>query len=183
LSVGIPTAETADRLQVSLALVLTLVAFKFVIMSNVPKVSYLTYLDKYNLLAFGFLFVGAFAHVLVATEGSTRLLPLEKDSKEIEAVDLLIQFLLLGIWAVLNGGFFVAYCLDAFSDTWMDVWKTNTDKGIVLNRAKPESQVKQTIYVYGSSHPDASAPLKERLKFLPLCYRKHDRTPLLAPLL
>lgn len=47
--------SAADRLGLSLTLVLTAVAFKFVISADLPKISYLTLLDKYVLGCFVFL--------------------------------------------------------------------------------------------------------------------------------
>jgi len=44
-----------NRLQLSFTLLLTSVAFKFVVNQSLPKISYLTYLDKYVLLAISFL--------------------------------------------------------------------------------------------------------------------------------
>lgn len=46
---------TADRLSVSLTLLLTAVAYKFVVASSLPTVSYWTMLDKYVLLCFCFI--------------------------------------------------------------------------------------------------------------------------------
>ena len=52
---GVPLVELADRQGISLTLMLTAVAFKFVMSSYVPPTSYLTYMDKYMLLAFVYL--------------------------------------------------------------------------------------------------------------------------------
>ena len=47
--------DTSDRLSITLTLLLTAVAYKFVVASAIPQVSYLTLLDKYISLCFGFL--------------------------------------------------------------------------------------------------------------------------------
>ncbi|XP_078691440.1 cys-loop ligand-gated ion channel-like isoform X1 [Branchiostoma floridae x Branchiostoma belcheri] len=47
---SVPPNEPADRLGVTLTLLLTSVAFKFVVTQSLPTISYLTLLDKYVLL-------------------------------------------------------------------------------------------------------------------------------------
>ncbi|XP_066292111.1 glycine receptor subunit alpha-4-like isoform X1 [Branchiostoma lanceolatum] len=47
---SVPPNEPADRLSVTLTLLLTSVAFKFVVTQSLPTISYLTLLDKYVLL-------------------------------------------------------------------------------------------------------------------------------------
>merc|ERR1712060_192938 len=48
-----------DRLSVSLALVLTAVAYKLTIAANIPQVNYLTLLDRYVVLCFLFITMAA----------------------------------------------------------------------------------------------------------------------------
>merc|ERR1719411_2551380 len=45
--------EVGDRLSFGITMVLTIVAFQFVITSSLPQVNYLTLIDKYNLFIFG----------------------------------------------------------------------------------------------------------------------------------
>eukprot|EP01084_Bolivina_argentea_P143503 251964_1 len=45
--------ETGDRLAFGITMVLTIVAFQFVITSSLPQVNYLTLIDYYNLFIFG----------------------------------------------------------------------------------------------------------------------------------
>ncbi|XP_067667672.1 cys-loop ligand-gated ion channel-like [Haliotis asinina] len=54
------------RIQLSLTLILTMVTFKFVASQSVPKLSYLTYLDRYILLSMSFLFLVCCWHAVVA---------------------------------------------------------------------------------------------------------------------
>jgi len=54
---SVPMTDTADRLSVSITLVLVVAAYKFSISSFIPKLPYLTLLDKYVLACF--LFVSA----------------------------------------------------------------------------------------------------------------------------
>ncbi len=55
---------TADRLGITLTLILTAVAYKFIVASSLPQVSYLTKLDIHVLLCFAFLIVNAIENVL-----------------------------------------------------------------------------------------------------------------------
>ncbi|XP_067664936.1 cys-loop ligand-gated ion channel-like [Haliotis asinina] len=54
-----------NRLQLSFTLVLTMVTFKFVASQSVPKLSYLTYLDRYILLSMSFLFLVCCWHAVI----------------------------------------------------------------------------------------------------------------------
>ena len=54
-SFAISPEDLEDRLSVTLTLVLTSVAFKYMVAQELPKISYLTLLDKYILLSFTFL--------------------------------------------------------------------------------------------------------------------------------
>ena len=49
LQFSVPRHDTADRLSVSLAMMLTAVAHKYSMMSMVPQLSYMTFIDKYVL--------------------------------------------------------------------------------------------------------------------------------------
>ena len=64
----IPASELADRMSISLTLLLTAVAFKFVVSEKLPSISYLTLLDGYVLCGFAMqVFVvleNAIAHTL-----------------------------------------------------------------------------------------------------------------------
>ena len=51
----VPADDPATRLGIALALVLTVVAFKFTISGYVPKIAYNTLLDTYNFFSFFFL--------------------------------------------------------------------------------------------------------------------------------
>ena len=58
---------TADRLSVTLTLLLTAVAYKFVVASSLPTVSYWTVLDKYVLLCFLFILLFSVENVVFPT--------------------------------------------------------------------------------------------------------------------
>ena len=53
----IEAKEIQDRLSASLTLVLTAVAYKYNVVQTVPPIGHLTWLDKYNIMCFFFLFL------------------------------------------------------------------------------------------------------------------------------
>mmetsp|Transcript_28419 Transcript_28419/g.58147 ORF Transcript_28419/g.58147 Transcript_28419/m.58147 type:complete len:510 (+) Transcript_28419:80-1609(+) len=67
-----PRMDTADRLSVTLTLLLTAVAFKLVMASEMPQVSYLTTLDKYLLGCNLWILVAALENVAYPTWGYDR---------------------------------------------------------------------------------------------------------------
>jgi hypothetical protein len=63
---GIPIPDLADRLSVNLTLLLTAMAFKFVLADKLPPTPYLTTLEKYVLCTFTMLFVQGIAFWFLA---------------------------------------------------------------------------------------------------------------------
>ena len=57
---ALPRYDTANRLNMGFTLVLTAVAFKFSITDMVPKISYMTVLDRYLLLSSGLIVLATF---------------------------------------------------------------------------------------------------------------------------
>mmetsp|Transcript_25434 Transcript_25434/g.79252 ORF Transcript_25434/g.79252 Transcript_25434/m.79252 type:complete len:373 (+) Transcript_25434:79-1197(+) len=62
----IPKQDLADRLSVAMTLVLASVAFKLTVATEIPKVPYITWLDKYLLASFAFLVAMCFEHFVAA---------------------------------------------------------------------------------------------------------------------
>merc|ERR1712048_1178175 len=62
---AIEPSDVADRLSVSLALVLTAVAYKLTIAANIPQVNYLTLLDKFVALCFLFITFAAIENAIM----------------------------------------------------------------------------------------------------------------------
>ncbi|TPP61303.1 Gamma-aminobutyric acid receptor subunit gamma-2 [Fasciola gigantica] len=62
---AVPPERPENRLQLSFTLFLTSVAFKFVINQSLPKISYLTYMDKYVLMSLAILCVVSIWHAMV----------------------------------------------------------------------------------------------------------------------
>ena len=51
---AVPATNIGDRLSYAITMALTIVAFQFVMSSELPQVSYMTLLDKYNLFTFSY---------------------------------------------------------------------------------------------------------------------------------
>ena len=64
---GIHKEDLADRLSVTLTLMLSAIAFKFVLIQTIPAVSYLTLLDRYIILSFSWLFMSCLESYMAAT--------------------------------------------------------------------------------------------------------------------
>ena len=78
---GIGTNDLGARSQVSLTLLLTAVAYKFVIQETLPKVSYATMLDLYINFCFAFLFCINLANGIVS------IIPFDQTADAAEMMD------------------------------------------------------------------------------------------------
>lgn len=108
--VSIDPIDAGDRNAVSLTLLLTLVAFKFVLNEGTPKVGYLTLMDKYVVTSFLFILIATFENIFVSplvmcafSEGSDcdedSLQELTEDARE---KDILFQLIFAFIWSSVN---------------------------------------------------------------------------------
>ena len=70
-SFAVPREDVADRLSVSLTMVLTAVAFKQIIAAELPNVSYLTLLDVFVLASFASTCLVAFENIVVGQVASS----------------------------------------------------------------------------------------------------------------
>jgi len=61
----VPPADTADRLELSITILLTAVAFKFASASYLPQISYQTLVDKFCLLCTSFIVLANLSHVIL----------------------------------------------------------------------------------------------------------------------
>ena len=61
--------EIADRLSVTVTLMLAAVAFMFIVSTMLPKVSYLTIMDYYILVGFGLLMLMIAENAIAGIEG------------------------------------------------------------------------------------------------------------------
>ena len=98
-SFAISPSDLADRLSVTLTLVLTSVAFKYMVAQELPRISYLTLLDKYILLSFAFLaLVGGQNTLAAMVENESFHFPIVDYSRyAIEATFVLIHVLLVAL--------------------------------------------------------------------------------------
>lgn len=88
--VGIPFDELANRMGITMTLLLTIVAFKFVIATYVPPTPYLTLLDKYILAAFILIGLVVFENFLISFA--------DADSLSAQRVDTSFAFILSILW-------------------------------------------------------------------------------------
>lgn len=90
-----------NRLQLSFTLLLTSITFKFVINQSLPKISYLTYMDKYVLLSLVILCVVCIWHAVVtifAHHGGAFMQELERDVFIAFAIIYVICHLVFMFW-------------------------------------------------------------------------------------
>ncbi|ELU06091.1 hypothetical protein CAPTEDRAFT_202877 [Capitella teleta] len=96
---AVPPSMPQNRLQITFTLVLTAVAFKFVVNQSLPRISYLTYLDRYILFSMITLTVTAFWH------GIQTLLP--STTSRGESVDHIALLIIGGFYFLYNLQFFI----------------------------------------------------------------------------
>lgn len=94
-SFAIKRSDTGKRLSVSLTLLLTVVAFKNFVSSILPKVSYLTLMDKYVLFNVAFIFLVSVQNAVVGKVGA--------DVQE--EYDGVFLYLSICIYVLFQGGF------------------------------------------------------------------------------
>lgn len=97
-SFSVEISSPSDRLSVTLTLLLTAVAFKFVVSQSLPTISYLTFLDKYVLC--GLLFLGCMA-IENAVAAIIPDVPTQKD------FDQICLYVAVGCFVFIHGVFLV----------------------------------------------------------------------------
>ena len=93
---SIPQDEAADRLSVSLTLLLTSVAFKHMVSQELPRISYLTLLDTYILLSFAFLALVGGQNAFAALFTDAESFPFEEVSFYVVGIIFLVIHLVVG---------------------------------------------------------------------------------------
>lgn len=93
--------ELADRLATAFTLLLTAVAFMFVIESKLPNVPYLTAMDYYVITSFVFLLFLAGYSALCAPIGAMF-------GVELEDMEAYVMYICFGIWCLYHVGFVVS---------------------------------------------------------------------------
>ncbi|KAL6043632.1 hypothetical protein QOT17_023780 [Balamuthia mandrillaris] len=95
---AIPLDALPDRMSITLTLILTVVAFKYSVSDNLPKINYMTLLDKYVLVSFLFLYAMGLENFLISTSSS--------EKEVVEAWDHRLMVWWLCLWVV-----FHLYCM------------------------------------------------------------------------
>jgi len=112
-------ADISSRHDVDFNLILTIVAFKLILVSMLPPVSYVTMLDVYVLVGF-FYVTGATAvhsllpwQIIKMTDDSPLTLPplTLLGEEELLKKDRMIYWIFVGIWTVFNVGYFTNFYL------------------------------------------------------------------------
>ena len=101
--------DLAGRLAVSLTLLLTTVAFKFVVATSLPQMEYLTLIDKYFLAGIIFIFIVSIENAVV------KALSLYAPEYA-EPVDRICLYVCGGTWAVVN---LIIFILAGFNPPWL----------------------------------------------------------------
>ena len=88
---AIPPSDTADRLSVSLTLVLTAVAYKLTVAQSIPQVAYLTQLDQFVGICFAFMVFAAVENAAVSSYETDRT---------ITSADTLVGIIWAALWVL-----------------------------------------------------------------------------------
>ena len=114
--------DFGGRIGVLLTSILTAVAFKFVTITFVPQVPYLTTLDIYNLISFAALAVLILQSVILHYT--------DEEYKETFNENFIFGFLIL--WVGLHLFIFIGSKLDIFSESWERVLKSIDEPPVIL---------------------------------------------------
>jgi hypothetical protein len=88
--------DTSDRLSITLTLLLTAVAYKFVVASAIPQVSYLTLLDQYISFCFGFICIIMIENAIYPYLETRRGWTIGRAEENI------VFYVLIGLYTVIN---------------------------------------------------------------------------------
>ena len=152
---GVPPGEFADRMSVTMTLLLTSVAFKLVTSEWVPKISYQTLLDYYNLICIMVL-------MLIVSENLIIALMVTYDTAPYDDLDTHDQYffeVLVVVWFVFNMIIYMGYRYHLFYPHWENVVRANmlSDEKQCLRVPKltgnvREETVDSTHYAKGNKH-------------------------------
>lgn len=132
-TIAIPPSDFGGRSGISFTLLLTIIAFRFVMVSVVPQVDYLTLLDKYN-------FIAVLMLMLVILENfffSTYFFPLTPDGEQNEealSVDKWFALAFTLFWFLLHILLYMATYFNIFAKPW-DRVEADKNKCDVIQRA------------------------------------------------
>jgi len=164
-TLAIPVIEISGRMQISLALLLTLIAFNFSLTSIMPIKGYHSLHDWYFLLAFIFLALGSFAHMLLSSSGSLSLVEVFAPNGNEFVVDRVIQLSLSGVWV---GVHILIICFCRFlRKPWEFVWMENHDnKSEALRNIHNFKHRKNPVLHFHATDTDYPLPSPYRRAFV-----------------
>ena len=113
---AIDHADFGARAQVTYTLLLTLVAFKFVVATFVPRISYLTYMDKYSLLSLSMLGLVIAENFLVSG-----LFADENDTEVWKYADRVFFATFCGVWLLFHVLLVLGARYGFFYESWTSV--------------------------------------------------------------
>ena len=109
-SLAVPPSDIADRLSVSITLMLATVAFKFVTSTILPPVSYLTWMDKYMTLMFSVVGFFVFDNAIAGYLGNFTA-----------AFDYIFAIVIAAILIIATGFMIFALYTDTLRLDWLDM--------------------------------------------------------------
>ena len=147
---AIDPIAAGERIAVTITLLLTLVAFKFVLLEGTPKVGYLTYMDRYVVGAFAFLVGASFENIIISPltmcliSSDDDCGDLEVLSEDLREPDATFQLIYAAVWTVVN----IYITLICFIPSLVrDKWDSVLDNQI----GETEKTVQRTRRVYNSA--------------------------------
>nr|CAH8832819.1 unnamed protein product [Trichobilharzia regenti] len=158
---AVPPERPENRLQLSFTLFLTSVAFKFVINQSLPKISYLTYMDKYVLMSLAILCVVSVWHAVVT------LIPNDAEFEQLTTKNLLKstdpQFSFMKRYKELT--FANSAAFNRTSERTDNLGDVSIQKNISLLQKKPatSSNLAVSLENEGSSDAGKSSRLSQQL--------------------
>jgi len=124
---SIELEDLPSRLSVILTLLLSAVAFKYVINQYIPNISYMTVLDAYIMLSYGLFFVAAFESAMMRSP----LIGNEQTGLALQ-IDFIVYTVYILLWLSTSLLFSGANIFGVLTETWEQV-----------NRRKHESELMQ----------------------------------------
>ena len=122
----VDVSDAAGRLDLNFTLVLTAVAFKFSVSSNLPNIPYLTTMDKMVLSNFGLLALCGLEHVVAASLAG-------KSPDSAATLDNIFLGAVGGLWLLLHVSIGVLYTTNP--DSLRNDWPEEVDRAVLA--AKP----------------------------------------------
>merc|ERR1711933_88038 len=138
----IAITDVADRLSISVTLMLTAVAFKYVITEQLPKVNYLTVMDYYLLEGFIMLTLLIAENAFVGIESWK---PIETE-KTRDQIDNMMTYIFAIVWGITHIWWMIVIC----SPTFMRIPWDKLDEWAKFKGQSPRIRSS----VYAEEHPE-----------------------------